>query len=347
MSEKYPQAWRDTCLSLLEAHREDVRQSLGFKRLGWDVIRDRIMRNYDQYENGEIFLRDSRLVRQNIESWEKGKVLSDDKFKFIDKYVRELAANGSDDSAFNSLIKIQFKKNAEIISSIYTRRNSINLPYEDLFHVFPWAYYAGNITGTWYKSLAVFGLDEHNGIVRILFAYLPKEIDDLVEDDFKDVVFMEGFLIPLDYNSHNLDFVNGADIEQKESKSITELRCAVKLTRPEFQGLSGIGYADGEINIPEFGQFWELYPKFRMMVLDYPSPIPCPTISKSWIPNKFINKISGHNQVFRINIHDFGRNLDISKDINLKLQISLRYFENFDDSVLRNMLLSIYAGYIY
>lgn len=347
MSEKYPQAWRDTCLSLLRAHKEEVRKSLGFKRLGWDVIRDRIMRSYDQYENGEIFLRDDRLVRQNIESWEKGRNLSDEKFDFIDKYVRQLAASGDDDAAFLSLRKMQFEKGADALSDMYNRRKPRALIPNDFFNDFPWAFCADEIIGTWYKSLAMFSLSEHRGVLKVLFAYLPKNIDDLKKRDYKNVVFMEGFLIPLEYNGQKSDIGDLTDVDLDDLPTINTLKCAVKLTRPEFQGLSGIGYADGEIHIPNYDEYWEYSPGLRMLILEYPSPIPCPTISREWTENRLGEEVAldGHNIDTTSNRPD--NNVVVFNKYEFQFQIILKFVVNFDDSRLRDMVVSSYAGYIY
>lgn len=66
MSERYPKVWRDACLEFLKARRKELHQSLGYKRMSWQPVRNNVMRPYEY--DGKDYKYDERLIRQNFDS---------------------------------------------------------------------------------------------------------------------------------------------------------------------------------------------------------------------------------------------------------------------------------------
>lgn len=83
--EKFPKRWKDLCRVILSEYQEMRRKELGHKVYGSTRLRADIMTVEDESFRGA----DPRFSRQNLESFQNGLDLNDEKFKYIDRFVRQ------------------------------------------------------------------------------------------------------------------------------------------------------------------------------------------------------------------------------------------------------------------
>lgn len=98
---RYPVEWKACCRDIYTAYQAHLSEKFG-SHVGWQRIRNLVMRDFDTYEDGRVVNEDARLRRQDLEHWMKdaGSELSDEKFRFLDHYLhRELLRRDSDFSA--------------------------------------------------------------------------------------------------------------------------------------------------------------------------------------------------------------------------------------------------------
>jgi hypothetical protein len=233
MSEKYPKRWRDACLKLLQFERDKICAELGYKRVGWAPIRNRIMKPFDKYENGKLFKEDERLVRQNLDSWEKGAELSDEKFNFIDAYIRKQAIENRHKQAVEALQAERFFRQATVFSEMMIASKHKYEYAWDLSHT-PWLAMCNFEKGHAYKSSFIYGLSTFEGIVRVIAGFISNYYEDLSDLKIKDVIFYEGYLIPL-----------------REFSEVTEYNSSIyysKMLNPMWVGHSTFCFLEGQIS---------------------------------------------------------------------------------------------------
>lgn len=269
MTERYPAAWRDACLDLLKVRRAELHNSLGYKRMSWNPIRNEIMRPFEQPDKYGVVQPDERLIRQNFDSWEKGKVLNDEKFAFIDRYIRGLAMTGNDLRARRILREQRFQERTRVLKSIYVE-DIPNKRIAQATNGFHFVIVSEEVTDSWFKSIIIRSMSSHNGIIEVVAAYLPVIYSELNDENVKDIVFFDGFLIPLEIIKAEGFMAQGEDT----------IISSIKLVRPEYRGLSGRGYAEAELRmtgILEPDGFENVSFSLR-----FANPVACPSISPKW-----------------------------------------------------------------
>ncbi|NHK29387.1 hypothetical protein FF098_015840 [Parvularcula flava] len=86
---RYPVEWKECCRDIFKEYRRYKSETEGGE-YSWTRIRNQIMRKYDVYEGTRIVEESTLLSRQNLESFVRhGKMLNDDKFKFLDHFTHE------------------------------------------------------------------------------------------------------------------------------------------------------------------------------------------------------------------------------------------------------------------
>jgi hypothetical protein len=127
-SHRYDVGWKRTCLRLLEIYRESLERTMTRKVIGWGMIRDEIMKPYDDYdEAGRLRERSALLSRQNVESWFKdgpdGSKIGDDKFRFVDEFIRRLSATEDGRGLNDVVIHENHRVACDRLSRLYQPRN--------------------------------------------------------------------------------------------------------------------------------------------------------------------------------------------------------------------------------
>lgn len=277
MSEKYPAPWRVACLELLQVRKHELHSSTGYKKMSWEPICKEILASLTEFWGRPSFYDDQRLSRQNLDSWENGKELKDEKFALIDLYVRYLALSGKDARAIKAVREWRFQQAAATFAALYMRTEGTKELPNGVIKETPWTLCSGEIAGTWFRSVVMRATSSIAGVVNVIVAYLPVGLEKLDESHFKEVVFYEGFLFPLEIRDGVTDDGEPAD----------NTVCALKLVRPEFRGLSGVGYAEGEFHIRSTRSPKLIRERSKRYSLEFPSPVICPVVSEEW---------SGHDQ---------------------------------------------------
>lgn len=275
MSEKYPAAWRAACLELLQVRKNELHSLTGYKKMSWEPICKEILASLTEFWGKPSFYDDQRISRQNLDSWEKGKELKDDKFALIDFYVRSLALSGKDSRAIKVTREWRFQQAATTFARVYMRKGGTKALPDGVIRETPWTLCSGEIAGTWFRSVVLRATSSIAGIANVVVAYLPVGFDKFDESHFNDVVFFEGFLFPLEIRDGFTDDGEPAD----------NTVCAIKLVRPEFRGLSGIGYAEGEFHIRSTKAPSLVRERSKRYSLEFPSPVLCPVLAEEWSGN--------------------------------------------------------------
>ncbi len=111
----FPTDWKLIVREIVELYQEQ--EGKGDKVLGFTKLRDRIMEQEDITEDGKR-VRDSALTRQDLQNWILyGKVLTDPKFWFVDKFVRRLQI--SDDQVMEKMQAYIESRHADVLSHIF------------------------------------------------------------------------------------------------------------------------------------------------------------------------------------------------------------------------------------
>lgn len=226
--------WKSLCLQLLLTQKEELRKFLGFKRLGWDAMRTRIMEDYDKYQDGELVEKSNLLAYQTLQTWESEGTISDTKFRFVEDYIGRLAEAG-DETAAALVRKHQFMRHAETLAELYLSRR-LNDVSSYIPLALPWTIY-GSLGMRRSFGFFMRATDSHLGIAKIVMGFLPVDLPELTAAHFADVTFAEGFLVPVESKLH------------PEISTIRHTSATVKIVRQEYRGLAQNGYGDGEIHL--------------------------------------------------------------------------------------------------
>ena len=285
MRPHFPTPWKDLCLQILTTYKEEKRLALGYKRLGWERIRDIIMSDFDVFSDGQLTERDSRLKRQDLEAWERGTVPSDQKFIFIDRFIRQLELNDELRSVYDEIKRHKDKYAMDVLADLYQshRYNEGSMAtfrdiagFDQAFSDLTGRYmYSEEVVGSWFKGIVIRVEFHHKSVWKIAVAYCPSAPLSLDEEDYPNTVFYEGFLIPYALER------KGAQSEwEKENPKIPrtemkgfEFRGLAKLIRPEFKGNYIRGYAEGEMHMNLYSPNNITESSIR---LDHPVPIMLP-----------------------------------------------------------------------
>lgn len=326
MSEKYPAAWRAACLELLQVRKNELHSLTGYKKMSWEPICKEILASLTEFWGKKSFYDDQRISRQNLDSWEKGKELKDDKFALIDFYVRSLALSGKDSRAIKVMREWRFQQAASVFSTLYMRSSGTKALPDGIIGDTPWTLISGQVEGTWFRSVVVRATSSLAGVANLVVAYLPVAVDRLEKNHFNEVVFLEGFLLPLEIR----DVVTGAG-EPADSTV-----CSLKLVRPEFRGLSGIGYAEGEMHI-QTTRFRSISGNVRKIYsLEFPSSVLCPVVSDEW------NGQSRSVEISKVYKRNFGSGDDVvTRTRNIRLSIDPR-----KNRIIDKLFDLSYRGYV-
>ncbi|WP_438729239.1 hypothetical protein ACR9YC_02120 [Parasphingorhabdus sp. DH2-15] len=88
-ADRYPVEWMDLCREILVEYQQALADQFG-EEITLGQVRDRIMREFDIYEDNKRIERDGRLRRQDVEHYINNSTYPNPhKFKFIDKFIRE------------------------------------------------------------------------------------------------------------------------------------------------------------------------------------------------------------------------------------------------------------------
>lgn len=269
----FPADWKLLCRSVLEAYKTVRQDELGYKRLGWTIIRDEIMSRVDSKSPDGRVERDDRLTRQDIEAWQNGSDLSDTKFQFVDLFIRRLEMDERYENLFEEIQASKFMYQMSALAELYLPKTGneffANLIRED----FPKYIVSEKIENAWFSQIAAKVQYEFDRVFKLVFLYLPKAIEDIEDRDFQRIAFFEGYVLPL------------MDVAPSDSKiQRGKTRCLVKLCRAEVRGVYVLGYADGEISFTVTRVSGQ---KFTEIVLDYPNTILHPAIDGSDRHNRY------------------------------------------------------------
>ena len=281
----FPNEWKSICLKILLHLKEQERQELGYRRRGWGDLRDRIMAIEDA-QHPEGF--DPRLTRQHLEHWEKGNVLADERFRFVDRFITLLDHPDNKVPATEKVIEDRDRYFAHVISDIYqVRRYDV-----DTVQLIKWIGDHGllstKIANSWFQYVAIkFGIEEA-GVLKAVVAYCAFDVHDPDDYSPKRIVFSEVFIVPT------------SDFELEEEKLATRLglgfqvfgrRCMMFQYRPQYQGEALRGYAAGEWEFV-FSNFATGSEKYTMNIfLDHPATSISPSIVMSQTKNKYLNRV--------------------------------------------------------
>lgn len=237
----FPTEWKSVCLEAIDLYREEKRIDLGWKRLGWQNIRDEVMRDFDEYNEGKKYSENTALTRQDFESWHKGlSVLSDQKFIYVDRFVRQLTIDGKLEKIRTKIIRTHDAKIKDTFASIYSvgdifdddgGRMSSVLRGKVFSYIFA--------KGPFRHVILAFGNDSHP--VQSLTALLitDRKITD-IENDKKlpdGSFFMKGLSVPI-------NIIEDEDIGAGKKLGKYILEGTIKFFRPEYRGAPQKGYAD-------------------------------------------------------------------------------------------------------
>jgi hypothetical protein len=332
MSELYPQSWRDACLALLRGRRAELHRKLGYKRMSWEPVRNEVMRDYDKADDLGIFRQDDRLIRQNFDSWERGQKLSDEKFAFIDRYVRKLSISGEDKFAREAVRNQTSLEISKSLSKMYLNP-STNLGIISSLFEKKWTIASEEISDSWFSSIVIRCISETMGVISVVVAYIPVIYKELSEKHFGDIVFFDGFIIPME-NSIKKDILSDRDV----------ISATLKMVRPEFRGISDLGYADGEFNF--VGALSENKFEATEFFLKFPNPALRPSISKQW--KDFNEQVSRVYTVTRGGFSDQNKILVGSRS-EIKFKQIAGYYSDLSHislDVIDNLFNNMYKGYI-
>lgn len=274
----FPKEWKAHGLVLLAVYKEDERERLGYKRYGWGKIRDAIMSEFDEVKSGKILERDSRLSRQDLEAWERGTELSDNKFLFIDRFIRKLDIDGKLNKTQKIVIHSKAKLNALSLQEMYQSNTLKGQDYAANLYTSGKSKYlmSSEIADTWFKQIIVRLDFVFGNVLSIRVAYLPNVADKLNPIiDPSEIVFYDGFIVPVVCSEEK------GLLRERLFKHIS----LIKLYSSEFKGVKSIGYAEGELC---FRTLSLMYPKTQSksledafaylsvnpkIELDFPSPV--------------------------------------------------------------------------
>ena len=174
LAQSFPIEWKNVCLEMLLAFKESRRRKLGYKRLGWEHIRDLIMQDQDTYKAGELFERDARLRRQDLEALENGSEPTDVKFIFIDAFIRTLEMDEEAEDVRKSIILRQDQYHSSIYSDLYQSRSLDKSISDKIMSACPNFLFSEEVSDTWYKSIVFKICFEHKSIIKVIAAYFAR-----------------------------------------------------------------------------------------------------------------------------------------------------------------------------
>lgn len=263
----FPPEWKIHCRSIIERYRTTRQKALGYKRFGWTYVRDEIMVAADVKNDDGSLERDPRLTRQDLEAWQRGTDISDEKFKFIDVFVRRLEADEEYAHFFDDVRVSRDMSQMLALANLYVPKKG-NEEFAAVFRErFPQCAISDEIENAWFSHIVIKVVHEYSGVFKCVFCYLPAQIEAFGAQDFSSTVFYDGFIIPLFNDAYD-------DPVIKQART----RCVVKLVRPEFQGNYVQGYADGEIYLSD--TIFE-GKNVTSVEADYPNTILHPALSAS------------------------------------------------------------------
>lgn len=280
---RYPPEWKEACLEIVKAYKEEKQIELGRKKLGWQWVRGKIMEPFDVVQsNGKRSPNPNLpdLSRQNLESWADTGSLSDVKFQFIDLFVRRLSFELDDLSPYKSARRINEKPRMRVISDIYQDRTLKHIDAADIINIFGNYSLSEPVENTWFQRIALKVDHVDHGIAKITLAYLPFDIREDVTDADQNVVFFDGFLIPI--VTFLMDDFEGSGVNPMHLKCF----CLLKLFRPEFRGHHLTGYADGEIEIHIEGDATTGEVKYVFLLMDAPNTVMAPSIHTKTVSHR-------------------------------------------------------------
>lgn len=268
-SHRYDIGWKRTCLRLLEIYRESLERNLTRKVVGWGMIRDEIMKPFDTYdEAGQLTERSALLSRQNVESWFKdgpdSSKIGDDKFRFVDEFIRRLSATEDGRGLNDVIIHENHRIACDRLSRLYQPRNL----RQDLAEVI-----AGNLGGVLisedlsaiyrnaryrYIAMKFDGQSSNSLFGRISF--INSDIDASIDDIIAHSRTYNFYLIPLKtefWSSEWNDNVNSVYLTTEEigrrisgmfhnpDDHILHVHCTIKLIQ-NGDHIDSVARADAE-----------------------------------------------------------------------------------------------------
>ena len=235
-NKKYSDEWKIACLEFLRAKREKVRLEIGHKRLGWDVVRNWIMKPYDQAIAPQT---SDQLNASTLEAWHsRGNAsITDEKFRFVDEYIRRLAVTGDDNFIVEMTRRERFLQIAKNLFRVYCPKFSEDGGNVKDSELPDWARTSGkwDLSGGHGCMLIKF-IGSFHGAIHMICALTPTFNLEETLPDVRDVLFFEGVAVPVT-----------PEILQEDLDGHVMVHYLVKLFRDEFSGLSALGYADGEM----------------------------------------------------------------------------------------------------
>ncbi|CDO60031.1 hypothetical protein BN1012_Phect1817 [Candidatus Phaeomarinobacter ectocarpi] len=199
---RYPVEWKECCRDIYAAYQEHLSEQFG-SHVGWQRIRNLVMREFDTYEAGRLADEDSRLRRQDIEHWMKddGSDLSEDKFRFLDHYLhKELLRRDSDfTEATRRVIAYREALQYRALKTLYLGdRREVPDDVQALAHKFvgqlfiidePPSEEENFRTALYIKSVA----DEGYFVIGFYFKFTPESAAEIIEYGYR----YHGYLLPM------------------------------------------------------------------------------------------------------------------------------------------------------
>jgi len=274
----WDESWREACLEVLRLRRLELKEEQPSKGLSWQGIRDEIMRDFDQYDGERKAWEDTRLRRQDLANFDKGMRVRADKFSFIDLYVRQLDVAGMSDNIRMVLRHRAADRNLKMLASIYAAKSLERKKTALLLSQLSGNLYSQLPEGL-YKSLIIKPdyVSEHGA--SFILGYCRKPLQGLQYGDARAIDFYQAYLVPISFESPSEEMFDNA-VSTVPIKG-GRLRCVLKAFRPEYQGLSSYGYAEGEAlieNVQHAGHGDRLVQELNVSItrIDHPNQISQP-----------------------------------------------------------------------
>ena len=219
----------------MSLYREERQALLGYKRLGWQRIRDEIMMPFDEYSDERKITESPSLTRQDLENWQAGvSSLSDNKFIFIDKFIREKLQRGEFDRVRAKLIAASEYRAKKALFEMYSSKSLNQSKIDGFFERLQGSVYTATfVRGPFRQAILIFDTEAQFGISLTALLVRDRELRKLnTHDDVGDGSYcMRGFLIPL-------------SIVPRDTPNYSDLKGTIKFFRPEYKGHPIVGYAD-------------------------------------------------------------------------------------------------------
>ena len=341
LRQSFPPEWKEVCLEMLVELKERKRKYLGHKRLGWQHMRDLIMQPYDKRGTaGKILERDTRLTRQNLETWETGSEIRDDKFALVDAFIRRQIMEGIAQPIQQIVKEKQDRYAISVLSKLYQTLTYSPGYAEVVSQISGRFLYSDEILHTWFKYIVVRLDFVESGIVKITCAYCPFDIHNGDTADIGSAFFYDGFLIPFE----------GYTTKVPPDKPYIQphySRCLFKLMRPEFKGDSLRGYAEGEMVYRAWLRRNEK-PDISI-IADHPNTILAPgfntlTLEDRYYPTGAVSK-SGLDRFNREEAgEEFPQDVDVFKRYMSKITF---HNDQINNDFLERIFDECYKGYLF